>query len=57
MQNEYQCASCKEIFEKGWSDEDANRESEKLWGVKNASEKIGKEMVVICDDCFNRTYK
>ena len=24
-----------------------------IWGVENASEKIGDGMIVICDDCFN----
>lgn len=50
--NEYKCASCQNVYTKGWTDEEANKEGKELWGVENATE--SEEMEVICDDCFNR---
>lgn len=47
----YICEVCKETFIKGQSDEEANKEAEELWGVKNASE--NQNMGVVCDDCYN----
>jgi len=51
-ENEYQCAICGGIFKKGRTDEEAEKEAENIWGVKNAS--TSNRMVVICDGCFNR---
>jgi len=48
-ENEYQCAICKGVFEKGWSDEEAENEVKEIWG-----EIPQEERAVICDDCFNR---
>ncbi len=45
--NEYQCASCNNIYEKGWSDEEAEAEMKDLWG--NLPK---EEMAIVCDDCF-----
>lgn len=53
--DEYKCAKCGKIFEKGWSDEEANQEAEELWSfwsVKDASER--DDFDVICDDCFKK---
>lgn len=47
--NEYQCAVCRNIYEKGWTDEEALTESKSIWG-----EIPEEEQAVICDDCFNR---
>jgi DNA-directed RNA polymerase subunit RPC12/RpoP len=47
--NEYKCASCQNIYEKGWSDEEAEKEVKEIWG-----EIPQEQRVVICDDCFNR---
>ena len=47
-QNEYQCALCKGVFEKGWSDEEVMAESHELWG-----DFPSEELAVICDDCFH----
>lgn len=46
---EYQCAVCKNIYEKGWSDKEAMQESKDIWG-----EIPKEERVVICDDCWKR---
>lgn len=46
--NEYRCDACGVINEKGWSDEDAEKESKELWGTLALEDRA-----VICDDCFN----
>jgi len=46
--NEYKCEGCNGIFEKGWSDSDA--EEEKIangWG-----DVPEEDTVTICDDCY-----
>lgn len=48
-ENEYKCAMCGGVFEKGWTDEEAMKESKEIWG-----EIPEEDLVVICDDCFNR---
>ncbi len=46
MSNKYQCAYCKGIFDKGWSDEEAETELEDTFGLP-------KEMCdIVCDDCY-----
>lgn len=48
-ENEYKCYSCKEIFEKGWSDDDA---------IKECAENFGEgfhesdDAVIVCDNCY-----
>jgi hypothetical protein len=44
----YTCAICRETFEKGQSDEEAQAEYD-----RNFPECVGMEQVVICDDCYN----
>ncbi len=46
--NEYKCNSCQNIYEKGWTDEEAENEAKEIWG-----EIQQVEMAIICDDCFN----
>ncbi len=48
--DKYQCSMCKGVFDKGWSDEEADKEAKDRWGIDNASQ--NKEMAVICDDCW-----
>ena len=48
--NEYQCAKCGEIYEKGWSDEEALKEAKELW----KPEEIEQGLEVVCDDCFKQ---
>ena len=47
--NEYQCAICGNIYKKGRSDEEAEKEVKEIWG-----EIPQNERAVICDDCFKR---
>jgi hypothetical protein len=45
--NEYQCVVCRGVFEKGWTDEEAHAERERLLpGVPI------EECEIACDDCF-----
>ena len=48
--NEYKCANCGEINEKGWTDREAEKEAELAFG------KPVKEWndipVLVCDDCY-----
>lgn len=50
--NEYLCDMCGEINIKGWSDESADAEAKKLFGVEKAHQASG--MALICDDCFQK---
>lgn len=45
--NEYKCALCKGVFEKGWSDEEALKEKDELWSGISI-----EECDLVCDDCF-----
>ena len=47
--NEYKCAICLNIYEKDWSDKEAENEVKEIWG-----EIPQEQRVVICDDCFNK---
>ena len=46
----YTCAYCHNTYEKGWSDEEANKEAEINFG-KHPKD-WNDEQVVICDDCY-----
>lgn len=49
---EYRCQHCEGVFEETWTDEEADAEALKLWGVSNASSR--DDMVRICDECHKR---
>ena len=49
--NEYQCAKCGNIYEKGRSDVDAMEESVNKFGVQTLT-----PMEVVCDDCFKEMF-
>jgi len=51
----YECKNCGKDFESDWSDEEAIKESEDLFGVKNANE--NHDIVIVCDDCFKKLMK
>lgn len=51
--NEYQCSLCHAVYEKEWSDEDADQEALEIWGVEHASADP-EGFAVICDDCFQQ---
>ena len=43
----YQCAKCLETYEKGWTDEEAEKEAEENFGFIEIEERA-----IICDDCY-----
>ena len=45
---EYKCDRCGGVFEKGWSDEDAEAEASEVF-----SEEALKDRAIVCDDCYN----
>lgn len=49
--NEYKCAVCKGVFQKGWSDEEATKEATEVFG-KHPDE-WNDEVMTVCDDCYN----
>lgn len=55
MNDKYICELCKKEFEKAITDEEANKEAEELFGVKDASNR--DDMAIICDDCFKKIMK
>ena len=50
--NEYQCAECGNIYEKGVSDEEVLKEKEDLWGDFPM-----EQCAIVCDDCFKSIMK
>lgn len=46
----FKCALCGGIFDNEWSDEVANAETERIFGIKDASKR--DDMAVVCDGCF-----
>ncbi len=55
MNDKYICELCKKEFEKAITDEEANKEAEELFGVKEASNRA--DMAIVCDDCFKKIMK
>lgn len=48
-ENEYQCAMCGGIFEKEWTDEEAEAELKEIFGD------VPKENCgIVCDDCYKK---
>ena len=47
--NEYQCENCLNIYEYGWSDDEAQAEYEQNFPL---SAKYGAEPAIVCDDCY-----
>lgn len=50
--NEFKCAMCGEIYTKDWSEEEAKKEAETIFG--KPIEDWNGGAAVICDDCFNK---
>lgn len=50
-QGTYQCANCLEVYEKYWSDEEAEKEYVSNFPSSNAA---SVEQAVVCDDCYKR---
>jgi hypothetical protein len=50
--NEYQCEICHGVFEKGWTEEEANAERSEIFGSP-----VAEDDGLVCDDCFNKHIK
>lgn len=50
-ENEYMCAMCENVYQKGWSEEDAHQECVENFGEDIAND---KDNSVICDDCYQK---
>ena len=48
-ENQYRCAACGGVFDKGWSDEDAKAEH-----TKTFPETPLDDCAIVCDDCYKR---
>lgn len=46
--NEYKCAACHGVFEKGWSDEEARAERRNIF-----PDAQDDDCAVVCDNCFH----
>ncbi len=46
--NEYQCAMCRGVFEKGWSDEEQEAEFQENFGADSSQIAVS----TVCDDCY-----
>lgn len=55
MSNTYTCKACGNTYEKGWDDEEADKEAQQMFGTVNAS-KNPEENVIICDYCFKKLF-
>jgi hypothetical protein len=48
MPKQYTCAVCKETFDQGWSEEEAEAELASTFGVPK------DECDIVCDDCYRK---
>ena len=51
--NEYRCAGCHQVYEKGWSDAEAKEE----WDQDFPGEPIDDTTDLICDNCYKAIQK
>lgn len=51
ISNVYTCTICKGVYNKGWSDEEAEKELEQKFGKRNI-----EDCDVVCDDCYNKFF-
>ncbi len=49
--NEYQCTMCDGIFEKKWTDEEAEKECVENFGTMMAHD---DDRAIVCDDCYQK---
>lgn len=45
----YECALCKETFEKAWSDEEATEEFDDAFEGEDVA-----DAAIVCDDCYKK---
>ncbi len=47
--NEYRCAMCKNVYTKGWPEDEAQAESQQYWPNLQPNDRE-----VVCDDCWQK---
>ena len=47
--NEFKCCACNGVFEKEWTDEEAEKEKDELFGGIPL-----EDCDLVCDDCFKK---
>lgn len=50
----YKCDMCQNTYEECWSDEEAEKEAEEIFGKKPKDWKCGRS--IVCDDCFEKIH-
>ena len=53
--NEYRCDNCNKVYQKGWSNVEAEKEAEDIFGKAPIDWVSG--IAIICDDCFKLIIK
>lgn len=48
--DEFTCSLCHHTFKKGWTEEEAHQEAEKLFGYRVPWD----EIETLCDDCYDK---
>ncbi len=49
--NEFRCGHCSNIYEKDWTDEEAIKESNEMFGDCNKN-----DLAIICDNCYKKLF-
>ena len=49
--NTYRCEACQGIFEKGWTDEEAEDEYSEVFGAAPTGDEA-----LVCDECYNAMF-
>ena len=50
--NTYKCALCGNVYEKGWTDEEAAKEAKEVMGIEDVNDK--RNVAIVCDDCYKK---
>lgn len=53
MNNTYICEQCGKEYEKGWSDEEAEKELKEMFGSHYTPE----DCAIVCEDCYKELMK
>lgn len=52
MSNTYKCSICEGVFEKGWTEEEAEEELKNNFGEEYTPSDCG----LVCDDCYKKYF-
>lgn len=51
MSDTYTCATCRETYNKGWTDEEAKKEKDDSFPEFEI-----EDCAMVCDDCYNKMF-